>query len=85
MKYETLSEFKSGTYTSGGTVTYTFTYSNNIDSIRCLYFREGNSIGTVFRITSVTISNNVLTVVLTCNSTIGAATYLFLLATVASY
>jgi len=85
MKYETLSEAKSGSYASGTTVTFTFTYSNNIDHIACIYFKSSGTAYDVLRLTSYTITNNVLTCVFTSSSTSSSNDYVFLLATAASY
>lgn len=85
MKYETLSELKTGKY-SANTLTYTFTFVNNIDSIRCLFTREGSTLSAeAFRVTGVSIENNILTVVLQTDVTENSTYYLFVLATVASY
>lgn len=92
MKYETLSEMKSGANGSGVSLTYTFTFTNNIDHIVELKLIDCTRYDSVnaglklnyFKIDSYTIADNVLTVVVTGLATT-TAYYEFLLATVASY
>lgn len=86
MKYETLSEAKSGSYSSGTTVVFTFTFVNNIDHIEFIYFKNAGSSSTnTLRLTSFSISGNILTVTLTSDTTSGQTDYPFVIATVASY
>lgn len=85
MVYETLFDKKSGYYDENETITYTFTFTNNIDHITEFRFRQFSMI---FYITSCTISANILTVVFTCYRTVLSGPYLCnssLLVTVASY
>jgi len=91
MKYETLSEFKSDvSLATDATSTFTFTFSNNIDHIVCLFFHPAGanstyrtSSGSV--ITSSSISNNFLTIVVTNKNASTIIYDLFILVTVASY
>lgn len=87
MKYETLTSYKSNqTYAPSGTETYTLTFTNNIDSIRCLFFKTGCFNGDWMSITDVSISGNVLTVTATNTySSSVSGVYSILMATVASY
>ena len=87
MKYETLSDTATGTYSSAGVVTFTLTFANNIDHIVELQKIEGSTYSSeLFMITDYSISNNVLTVECTSVTGLtGKTYYLFILATVASY
>lgn len=73
MKYETLSEYKTGSYNLNDTITFTFTYSNNIDHIESFTFKQADT--NLFGITSCTVSGNVLTTVFTCYRTSSAGPY----------
>lgn len=84
MKYETLSESKSGSYVLNDTVTFTFTFTNNISDIRCLHFQvAGNT--NYWVVSSISTSDNILTVTVTNKYNDTYTYYLFLLATVSSY
>jgi len=90
MKYETLSEYKTGTWSTGDTITFTFTFINNIDHISFLYTSQyiaGYGYGDVGIISTKTILNNTLTIEIYCRqlSVSSAAYKILLLATVASY
>ena len=87
MKYETLTSYKSNqTYAAGATETYTFTFNNNIDSVRCLFFKVGCFNGDHMSLTNIVISNNMLTITATNTSSSSLSpVYSIILATVASY
>lgn len=90
MKYETLSEYKTGSWSTTNEITFTFTYINNISYIVTLLLNQytygwiGSEVGSI---TSYSISDNILTVIVKCKQeSISGVNYeLFLLATVASY
>ena len=86
MKYETISETKSGSYNENDTVTFTFTYSNNIDHIESLSSFQPDA--KIMRLTSCSFVANVLTVIFTCYRTTLSGPYagiINLTVTVASY
>ena len=86
MKYETISETKTGSYNENDTVTFTFTYSNNIDHIESFSSLQPDA--KIMRLTSCSFTNNVLTAVFTCYRTLISGPYtgiVNLTVTVASY
>lgn len=91
MKYETLTEFKSDvTLATGATSTFTFTYTNNINHLPCIFLKDTGANSTYrndyfVEMTSVSFTNNILTIIVT-NKWSGTVIYdLFLLVTAASY
>lgn len=87
MKYETKHKIKSGTYASGASETFTFTYGNNISNIRNIYLTSDNytANGGYMFIDAITISGNVLTVTVTNGYNGSGTPNMFLIATVATY
>ena len=83
MKYETQYDKKSGSYSAGQEVTISLTYTNNVDRINFLYIQQVPA--EAFRILSTSISGNVLTIVLKRITAASSTSYIFTLATVATY
>ena len=83
MKYETLTNSASGSYSNGNTISLTFTFNNNIDSIRCIYYHNANQ--PYIRLTSQSVADNVLTLTFTYTYTSTTTSYIFAMVTAAAY
>lgn len=83
MKYETLMNSASGSYSNGNTISLTFTFNNNIDSIRCIYYH--NAYQPYIRLTSQSVADNVLTLTFTFTNISTATSYIFAMVTAAAY